>query len=499
MTGEARTEAEPSGLVNTLQGHVDDVRGLIQCGICIRPLYEPFTIACGHTFCYSCLASWFAGGKSKRTCPDCRAPVKTQPAPAYLVRAIVQMFTSRPELLDREDTTADHSKNHREESDRLDRDKANTDPVSGGLFGGLFKPPQPKPIVDIEDGVTRCPLCSFELEDGINCGGCGYIYQPDPEGTDYSGSDISDSDLGSMIEGDTDSEEDYEGEQQHHHHHHHQPPMNPFAPSYRPPGSFDPPMDYGRFFMNAFPHGIPGVRMNWQPQRVNHSTHYWPSGRPLPDSDAGEEEEEEEEDDEYGGSFIDDGEEGEEDIEAEESQSDRSTVVGTTHTYSHSFSRIPPLVRYPPVYGPTSAPEVDYDWESEDDDAIARLRGPWQPDDNYEVLSEGDSHEVQSSSVYGADEIEEEDEDEDEDDEVPHRGISCRQYLPTSMDVAENDPSEDECSSSPPRARQPIPQPPRDIGLSARTAITIDDSDEEPVGPVRRTAHRRQQVRFSPY
>jgi hypothetical protein len=40
-------------LVNTLQGHVDDIRTLIQCGICIRPLYEPFTIACGHTFCYS--------------------------------------------------------------------------------------------------------------------------------------------------------------------------------------------------------------------------------------------------------------------------------------------------------------------------------------------------------------------------------------------------------------------------------------------------------------
>lgn len=91
-------------LVHTLQGHVDDLRTLIQCGICIRPLYEPFTLACGHTFCYSvrsyiymrsrsyiltmlhqCLTSWFAGGRAKRTCPDCRAPVKTQPAPAYLV------------------------------------------------------------------------------------------------------------------------------------------------------------------------------------------------------------------------------------------------------------------------------------------------------------------------------------------------------------------------------------------------------------------------------
>lgn len=72
MATEGGCEAEPSGvsshlvapelmaskltrqqLVNTLQTHVDDIRSLLQCGICVRPLYEPFTIACGHTFCYS--------------------------------------------------------------------------------------------------------------------------------------------------------------------------------------------------------------------------------------------------------------------------------------------------------------------------------------------------------------------------------------------------------------------------------------------------------------
>lgn len=40
-------------LVNTLQGHIDDLRTSLQCGICVRPLYEPFTLACGHTFCYT--------------------------------------------------------------------------------------------------------------------------------------------------------------------------------------------------------------------------------------------------------------------------------------------------------------------------------------------------------------------------------------------------------------------------------------------------------------
>lgn len=105
----AQDELTRFQLVNTLQGHVDDLRSMLQCGICIRPLYEPFTLACGHTFCYSvrflarpsfctssnflqCLSSWFSGGRSKRTCPDCRAPVKTQPAPAYLVWVHPDLF-----------------------------------------------------------------------------------------------------------------------------------------------------------------------------------------------------------------------------------------------------------------------------------------------------------------------------------------------------------------------------------------------------------------------
>jgi hypothetical protein len=53
LRGKVRELTRLIQLATTLQGHVDDIRTLIQCGICIRPLYEPFTLACGHTFCYS--------------------------------------------------------------------------------------------------------------------------------------------------------------------------------------------------------------------------------------------------------------------------------------------------------------------------------------------------------------------------------------------------------------------------------------------------------------
>ncbi|PKX93055.1 uncharacterized protein P174DRAFT_505087 [Aspergillus novofumigatus IBT 16806] len=184
-----------SGLVQTLQGHVDDIRSLLQCGICVKPLYEPFTIACGHTFCYTCLSSWFTSGRSNKTCPDCRAPVKTQPAPAYLIRSIVQLFTSRAELLDKNETTAQHEHCQREEAEKVERDRRNTHPREGGCSEA--------PIIDVEDNVIRCPRCSWELEDDAGCAQCGYLRD------DQSVSDASDSVTGWTEEDENSEMTDY--------------------------------------------------------------------------------------------------------------------------------------------------------------------------------------------------------------------------------------------------------------------------------------------------
>ena len=77
-----------SSLLKSLETNLEDLRTLITCRVCIRPLYEPYTISCGHTFCYSCLRQWFDRDRAQKTCPDCRAKVVKQPAPAYLVSTI---------------------------------------------------------------------------------------------------------------------------------------------------------------------------------------------------------------------------------------------------------------------------------------------------------------------------------------------------------------------------------------------------------------------------
>ncbi|KAK2753591.1 E3 ubiquitin ligase [Arachnomyces sp. PD_36] len=204
----ARSQSpDPSILLMALREDVQDIRSLIQCGVCVKLLYEPFTLTCGHTFCYSCLTQWFINNRRKKTCPDCRALVKSQPAPAYLIRQIVQMFTSREELLEKYETAADHSVCQRAETERIDEDKSNTDPREGGLFQGAFNeiPPAGQPIHDVDDGVDRCPMCAWELE-GEECYHCGYT-------GGLSGSELGDfeDEFDEMDEFGDDFWEDYRG------------------------------------------------------------------------------------------------------------------------------------------------------------------------------------------------------------------------------------------------------------------------------------------------
>ena len=74
-----------SGLLNTLENSLGDIRELVNCRICVHPMYEPYTTDCGHTFCYGCLVKWFGQNRHKKSCPDCRAKISRQPAPSFAV------------------------------------------------------------------------------------------------------------------------------------------------------------------------------------------------------------------------------------------------------------------------------------------------------------------------------------------------------------------------------------------------------------------------------
>jgi hypothetical protein len=422
------------------------------------------------------------------------------------------MFTSRAELLDKGETTAEHLKHREEECERLDKDKANMDAEHGGLFRGLFKerPPPLQPVVDLDDGVMRCPICSWELDEEEVCAGCGYEYQGGSDGTDYTDEDSDPTGTenhDSIIddEADVDNDDgfgDIEDDDE-------------VWGTFALPGSFPrglaAPNPSGIAWHDGFPPFYhPGAP--WPPMGYGHAP---PPGVILTDPSEYDEHyiDEENEYDEQD-SFIDD----EEHVDREDdgSQSENSTVMAPT--WQTGNSRRPIILdetiisdededededeeedeEDSVVRRPHRRPTANFVWDDDseeeeeaeaeedemDEDEIRLMepRGPWGI-----PVSHGDTyHDAPSSPTHT------EDTDEGENPEIdPAPGRRRYQNV-----VEDSEESESSDSNSPPPRRRPAGS----TGVTFGNAITIDDDSEEeqPVGPVRRQVQRRQ-PRYSPY
>ncbi|QSZ28641.1 hypothetical protein DSL72_003140 [Monilinia vaccinii-corymbosi] len=186
------------------------MRGSLTCSICDQLLYEPWTLQCGHTYCYSCLCQWFIPNKRKKTCPECRTAVKQIPAPAFLVKHMVEIFISRGQIMPNDETVEQHKQRNAEETQLVERDKNSPE----GLFRGTFPLRHGEVWHDEADGVMRCPSCGHEHEGGPTCESCGAEFDDV-----YDFSDMSDDgDLSDMEVGyDDDLEEELGGEILHPH------------------------------------------------------------------------------------------------------------------------------------------------------------------------------------------------------------------------------------------------------------------------------------------
>jgi len=190
-TSDEKRPCHHEQTLKRLEPDLDSMRQLITCKICQRFLSEPYGLACGHTYCYVCLDAWLVAQR-KRTCPDCRATIKQQPIPSFLIREMTRVFAYRAELLPDGETVEEHDEYIKEAVAKVSEDK-----VSGGLFSGLYKNAgrmQWEPLHDPGDDVDRCPNCHWELEEGV-CGACGlHIGDEDGFGLDTGESESSDDD-----------------------------------------------------------------------------------------------------------------------------------------------------------------------------------------------------------------------------------------------------------------------------------------------------------------
>ena len=124
------------------------------------------------------------------------------------VREIAQVFSARAELMTPGENTDEHLTAKQEEASIVERDKANADARTGGLFRGCFKALERtnghEIIRDTEDGVDRCPMCAWELENGF-CNSCNMTYGSGADDIDdYSGesADLDQSDTDSTVSDD---------------------------------------------------------------------------------------------------------------------------------------------------------------------------------------------------------------------------------------------------------------------------------------------------------
>ncbi|KAF2759235.1 hypothetical protein EJ05DRAFT_337825 [Pseudovirgaria hyperparasitica] len=188
-----------------LKGYSEDfasLRSIITCKICDKLLYEPYVVACGHIYCYSCLSHWFVNNKKRKTCPDCRTLVTQVPSPAYLIREMTTIFINRAEYLPVGESLEQHKAWRAEEAEAVQKDRENDDPRLGGLFKGVFRSnlsrlgPR-RAIRDFEDNVDRCPFCTWELEEG-SCQRCGF--EADDIEFHLDAIDVDESDMGGSSE-----------------------------------------------------------------------------------------------------------------------------------------------------------------------------------------------------------------------------------------------------------------------------------------------------------
>lgn len=356
------------------------------------------------------------------------------------------MFTSRAELLDKGETTVEHTKNQREDAEKVERDKKNEDHREGGLFRGAFKPRLPvvAPIVDLEDNVVRCPNCGWELEEDSCCAQCGYSRDLDSANwTDGSGQ---------WSEGEENSEmTDYDDD-------------DAIEDGFGEIDGYDWP---------AGPYNLPPASGFARPETTG-----WRSNpHTIEDSEGEEDEEDDYSEDEDMDSFIDDDEYA--DGEQREYQSDPSTVVGG------------------PDYSTQDRISSDAHFGMEDE-ATEEDREEAEREEGEGEVEETDASDDEVHGLdYGDDENDEDDEDDDEDPIRPAVTGQRHHRMPrptgTLMMRASATPWAFNRGQSRATRFGDNREIPRDqlstgTGSSAYNTIDIsDDSDDEgPVAPTRR-------------
>ncbi|KAI9105002.1 hypothetical protein DFS34DRAFT_691204 [Phlyctochytrium arcticum] len=186
----------------------------LQCAICTSYFNAPYKLDCGHVFCYKCILAWFDSlvqMERARRCPTCRADTKLRPRFEVTVSRLMEDYL--PVLGDEESKIT---------MEAITEVKKEIQKMKTHPFHHHFPSEGVQITEDVEDGVSRCARCHWEIFNGI-CEGCGHMYgesNPNASSEEEEESDHQpvryiieeDSDLGGFVAPDEEeSESDLEG------------------------------------------------------------------------------------------------------------------------------------------------------------------------------------------------------------------------------------------------------------------------------------------------
>jgi hypothetical protein len=146
----------------------------LTCAICHELLARPVTLNnCGHSFCFLCLRTMVSNNIASNqiaACPTCRVKIKHPPtAPNHIMAKMVKTLLGARPSPEREELLEQLCDTEQRVDRVMETCKEGGDPWA--YFAAQ------RPILDEDDGVWRCALCAWEIDEkglceNAQCGKC---------------------------------------------------------------------------------------------------------------------------------------------------------------------------------------------------------------------------------------------------------------------------------------------------------------------------------------